>query len=227
MSKVSIVLPAFNEEETIGKVLDEVPYNDFWARYYEWEVLVVDNASSDKTRSIALDSGATVVSCLSRGKGNAMRQGFAEASGDFIFMADSDYTYPLDYIPLMLTILESGVWDIVRGSRLLGTCEPGAITTLNRIGNDLLTLMANLLYSGETTDLCTGLWGFTSQALKGMHLTSKKFELEAEMFIQASKKGYRVTEIPINYRCRPNRPKLHSLGDGFQIGLTLLKGKVR
>jgi len=226
MKEVSIIFPALNEEETIGKIIDEVPIEEIEGRGYRAEIIVVDNGSTDKTREIAEAKGARVITEPSRGKGRAIRTAFESVSGDFVFMIDADFTYPATYIPRMLEILEGG-HDVVLGSRLKGQREQGAMSRLNLVGNHLLALLANLLYRTRISDPCTGYWGFRGEVVKSLKLDAVGFELEANMLAEIARQGYRIAELPILYRRRPNQAKLGSLKDGFRIGRTLIRKRFR
>lgn len=223
---VSIILPALNEEETIGKVIDEIPRREIEDRGYRVQVVVVDNNSTDRTREIAEQKGAAIIVEPRRGKGMAVRAAFESVDGDFMFMLDADYTYPATHVPQLLDELLSGC-DVVMGSRLKGWREKGAIRPLNLVGNHLLVLMANVLYGTHISDLCTGCWGFTRQAVEGLRLDAVGFELEANIFVETAKRRYRIAEVPIYYRQRPTPPKLKSLKSGFKIGRTLIKKRFR
>lgn len=222
--RVSIILPALKEEATIGKVIDEIPRQALAQKGYDVSVLVVDGNSPDRTREIAKEKGAEVIIEPRKGKGRAMRTAFQAVDADFVFMLDADYTYPATYIPEMLDLLRDGS-KVVIGSRLKGKMEKGAMSRLNIIGNRLLTLMANILYRGKTSDLCTGLWGFCGELLKDLKLSAKGFDFEADLFIQISRGGNYITQVPIIYRRRPTKQKLHSLRDGFKIGWKLIRDR--
>jgi len=226
MKEVSIILPALNEEETIGKIIDEVPMEDMEGRGYRAEIIVVDNGSSDKTREIAEAKGARVITEPRRGKGRAMRTAFESVSGDYVFMIDADFTYPATYIPLMLRRLE-GKYDVVLGSRLKGQREEGAMARLNIVGNLLLALLADLLYRTRISDPCTGYWGFRGDVARSLKLDAVGFELEVCMLVEIARKGYRIGEVPIYYRRRPTPTKLRALRTGFKIGRTLIRKRFR
>ena len=220
-AKVSIILPALNEAETIGKVIDEIPKQALEQEGYSVEVLVVDNGSTDQTAQIAREKGARVITESRRGKGRAVRTGLEQVRADFVFMLDADYTYPATYIPDMLKLLNQG-YSVVIGSRLKGTREKGAISSLNIIGNHLLTLMANILYQARISDVCTGYWGFKGEVIPKLNLSATGFNLEAELLSQVAKNGYHIGEVPIHYRRRPSPSKLHSIKAGLSIGQTLI-----
>jgi dolichol-phosphate mannosyltransferase len=216
-----IVLPALNEEATIGKVIAEIPRHILEEKGYHTTVLVVDNGSTDSTRAIASEKGAKVIAEPRRGKGRAVKTAFEQVEADFVFMLDSDYTYPATYIPEMLTLLEQG-YPVVIGSRLKGKIEPGAMSRLNLIGNHILAWLATILYCKKISDLCTGLWGFRGEIIKTLNLQAHGFDFEAELFTQIAKNGYPIAEVPIHYRPRPTEAKLKSLKDGLKIGWRLL-----
>jgi len=221
LSKVCIILPTLNEEEAIGRVIDEIPVRDLVEKGYEVEVLVVDGNSQDRTRQIAEAKGAEIIIESRKGKGRAMRTAFGLVDADFVFMLDADYTYPATYIPEMLAILRRD-HSVVIGSRLKGEIEKGGMSRLNVVGNHLLTLMASILYRTKMSDLCTGYWGFRKEVISNLDLTADGFDFEADLFSQVVKKGYRLGEIPINYRRRQSLAKLNSIKDGLKIGRALI-----
>jgi len=219
---ISIILPALNEEETIGRVIDEIPREAMESNGYRVEIVVVDNNSTDRTREIAQEKRAKVIVEPVKGKGRAVRTAFELVDGVFIFVLDADYTYPATYIPQMLEMLQEE-YDVVLGSRLKGQRERGAMSRFRLVGNHLLSFIASMLYGTRISDLCTGYWGFCRVAIEGLKLDATGFELEANMFAEIAKKGYRIAEVPILYRRRPSSSKLSSLKAGFLIGQTLVK----
>ena len=219
--KVTIILPTLNEEETIARVIQEIPGGALRQKGYQVEILVVDGDSADRTREIALENGARVIIEPRKGKGRAMRTALEQIKADFIFMLDADYTYPASYIPDMLVILQHD-YPVVIGSRLRGQREENAMSRLNTMGNHLLTLMASILYLTRISDLCTGYWGFRSEVISHLHLTADGFNFEAELFTEVVKNGYSIAELPIYYRHRPTPAKLSSIKDGLKIGWTLV-----
>lgn len=222
---VCVILPALNEEQTIGKVIDEIPRATLADQGYHVEILVVDGNSSDRTVEIAKDRGASVISEPRRGKARAMRTGFEATNADYIFMLDADYTYPATYIPNMLKLLEK--YPVVIGSRLRGKREAGSMRRFNSIGNYFLTAAANILYGTWISDLCTGYWGFRGEVVRDLNLTSTGFQLEAELLIQITKKGYKIGEIGVHYRCREGKAKLSGVRDGLRIARFLLFRRFR
>ena len=224
--KISIILPALNEEETSGKVIDEIPKAEMEGRGYRVEVWVVDNGSTDGTRMVAEEKGAKIVTEPRRGKGRAIRAAFESVTDDFIFILDADYTYPATHIPQMLELLE-GRYDVVMGSRIKGQRENGAISKLNLMGNHLLAFTANLLYRTSISDLCTGCWSLRIEVVRNLNLEAEGFDIEADLFTEAARKGYRIGEIPIHYRRRTTPSKLGSIKDGLKIGRMVIKKRFR
>jgi len=218
---VCVILPALNEEETIGKVIEEVPRGVLEQKGYRVNVLVVDGNSTDLTREVAHDMGAEVIIEARPGKGRAMKTAFQHVQADFVVMMDADYTYPATYIPDLLSMLQQG-YDVVIGSRLMGKRAKGSISHLNIIGNRLLTMMASILYLTRISDLCTGYWGFKGEVISKLHLSAEGFNLEADLFTQVAKNGHSMGQVPIYYRRRSTPSKLGSIKAGLNIAKTLI-----
>jgi glycosyltransferase involved in cell wall biosynthesis len=219
---VLVIIPALNEVETIGTVLDEIPYIALQDMGYSVRALVVDNGSTDGTPDIVRQKGAELRLEGRRGKGFAMRHAFEQESADYVFMLDGDATYPATHITEMLSVLEDD-HDVVIGSRLKGERAPGSISPLNVIGNRLLTMFACLLYRRRISDLCTGYWGFRGTVLPQLQLTAHGFTLEAELFAEVARHKLTLGEVPIHYRRRPTPTKLRSFRDGAKIARTLIR----
>ena len=219
---VLVVIPALNEVSTIGHVLEEIPYAVLGARGYNVRAVVIDNGSTDGTADVARQYGAEVILEHQRGKGFAVRRAFADVAGDYIFLLDGDATYPAVHIPEMLTLLENGT-DVVLGSRLAGVRAPGSISRFNVIGNTLLTVLACALFRTRTSDLCTGFWGFRGGVPPNLNLTARGFNIEAEMYAEVVRRGYRFGEVPIHYRRRPTPTKLRAVRDGWRIARMLVR----
>jgi dolichol-phosphate hexosyltransferase len=219
MKHVTFLLPAYNEELTIGPLVKNV------RRYQKSRVIVVDNNSNDRTAEIAKKSGANVLRERKQGKSFAIKTGFENIKSEFAVMLDADNTYdPQDAQKLVQPLMEDEA-DVVLGSRLLGKRENGSISRLNLLGNYLLSFFASLLYS-NVSDVCTGYWAFKRKVIEQLlqeGIDSDGFDLEAEMFSKISKNNYRVLEIPINYRNRLDDPKLNSVNDGVKIFVRLFK----
>jgi hypothetical protein len=139
-------------------------------------------------------------------------------------MVDGDDTYPIEMATEMTRLLKN--YDVVIGSRLKGTIEPGAMTKLNVVGNVLLSLLAWALFGTRISDVCTGFWAYRSDAIRRLELAAHGFEIEADMFAECARNGLRIAELPITYRARADQPKLSSLRDGVKIGLFLCRRRL-
>jgi dolichol-phosphate mannosyltransferase len=225
MESVAVVIPTLNEERSIGKVIDGVPVADLLQNGLETAVYVIDGKSTDNTREIAVEKGATIILEERKGKGSAIQKAFRSISADYAVMVDGDDTYPIEMATQMICLLKK--YDVVIGSRLKGTIEPGAMTRVNVVGNTLLSLLAWVLFRVYISDVCTGFWGYRSDAIRRLDLAAPGFEIEANMFAECVRNGLRIAEIPITYRARKDRPKLASLRDGIKIGLFLCKRRLQ
>lgn len=225
-SRVTILLPARNEEAGLSETLARLPVDDVRALGHDVEVVVVDGHSSDGTREAARRYGARVLVQPGKGKGDAVRMAFRVLDSDYVVMLDADSTYPEDRIPRFVRYLDAG-FDVVMGSRLSGTIHEGAMSGTNRFGNWALSTLATALYGRRCTDVCTGLWGFNREAMAALPLRSDGFEIEAEMYAESVKAGLNVVEVPIEYRARAGDTKLNKLGDGYRIARALVECRVR
>jgi dolichol-phosphate mannosyltransferase len=225
METVAVVIPTLDEECSIGTVIDDVPVADLLQNGFKTAVYVIDGRSTDNTREIAVEKGAQLILEARRGKGQAIQTAFKSIAADYAIMVDGDDTYPIEMAPEMTRLLQTH--DVVIGSRLKGTIEPGAMTRLNVVGNTLLSLLAQALFGVHISDVCTGFWGYRNDAVRRMTLAASGFEIEADMFAECVRKGLRIAEIPITYRARKDQPKLSSMRDGIKIGLFLCKRRLR
>src|SRR5258706_2638480 len=159
MKKITVVIPALNEEQGIGLVLKEIPVSKLMNMGYETEVIVIDNGSKDKTRYIAREHGATVIIQPIRGYGNAYKTGFANAAGDIIATGDADLTYPFEDLPEILEKMEKEELDFISTNRLKYV-NPEVMTPSHIFGNRLLTAITKILFHLPFVDYQTGLWIF-------------------------------------------------------------------
>ncbi len=227
--RASLVIPTLNEERSIGHVLETFrgaveadDRNAAPADRIEWEVLVIDGRSTDRTVEEARARGARVVVEPRRGYGRAYRTGFASASGEIIATSDGDATYPVETIPGLVRRLEREHLDFITGNRL-AYLAPRAMSTEHRIGNRVLNLTTGLLYHRwvarlpEATlhDSQSGLWVFRRKILDRLRLTQSGMQLSEEIKIEVLIHGLRATEVPIPYRERWGAPKLSSWRDGM------------
>lgn len=223
---ITILLPAKNEESGIEATFAALPTARLAELGYPVEMLVADGRSHDRTRDVALQHGARVIQQLGTGKGRGVRTALDVAKGDYVVMLDADATYPARAIPAFVAMLEEG-YDVVMGSRFLGRIEEGAMKPVNHAGNRCLSALASALYGRRCTDVCTGMWAFRRETVRGLGLTSTHFEVEAELFARSAKAGLRVCELPITYSKREGVTKLGSVVDGLKIGAALVRFRFR
>jgi glycosyltransferase involved in cell wall biosynthesis len=211
---LSVVIPALNEEETIGECIGKIR-TVFADLGIEGEIVIADS-SSDRTAAIAESLGAIVVRPEMRGYGNAYLAGLAQARGRYIVIGDADDTYDFLEIPRLLVPLENGA-DMVLGSRLRGEIRKGAMPALHRyIGNPLLTWLLNRVFGTRISDAHTGFRAIRREALERLHLKTGGMEFASEMIIEAAKAGLAVAEVPITYHPRVAPSKLQSFSDGWR-----------
>jgi glycosyltransferase involved in cell wall biosynthesis len=216
-SKVSIVIPALNEEGVVGKTVRSIDAESLKKLNLDVEIIVVDNNSTDNTAKEAREAGAKVVTEKRRGYGSAYLRGLREAKGDIIVMGDADGTYPLDNTAEFIEPLLNGQADFVIGSRLKGNIHDGAMPWLHRyIGNPVLTFTGNFLFKTRVSDFHCGMRAFTRDALNKMSLHTTGMEFATEMIVEAGRKNLRIAEIPIEYRKRGGKAKLNSFSDGWR-----------
>ncbi|MCU7821725.1 glycosyltransferase family 2 protein [Kitasatospora sp. DSM 101779] len=214
---VSLVVPAHNEARNIPWVFEQIP------RCVD-EVILVDGSSSDATLAMARHCLPTVrsVQQTGPGKGNALRTGFAAATGDYIVMMDADGSMWPGEIPHYLHFLDNG-YDFVKGSRCIAGGGSLDLTRIRSLGNRALLAVVNRLYHTMLTDLCYGYCAFRRSFLDELRLRSSGFEIEAEMIAHALRSGLRIAEVPsLELPRRSGRSHLHAVSDGRRVLRTLI-----
>jgi glycosyltransferase involved in cell wall biosynthesis len=215
--KISIVIPALNEEGIVGKTVRTVPLDKLHEHGLETEIIVVDNASTDNTAKEAEEAGARVVLGSKRGYGNAYLKGFSEATGDIVVMGDADGTYPFQITYDFIQPILKGEADFVMGSRLKGDIKEGAMPALHKyIGNPFLTWVLNKLFGAGISDAHCGMRAIQKDTLDDLNLKSGGMEFASEMVIEAARKNVKIAEIPITYYPREGESKLSSFADGWR-----------
>lgn len=221
MKHISIIIPCHNEEKGIGKVIAGIPVKELTDRGYTYEVLVIDNNSTDATAEIAREAGATVLFEGKKGKGNAVLAGFSALSTnvDFVVMVDGDDTYKLSEMLRMIEPLESGFCDVVVGSRLTGKTHEGALVFKNRLANWVYTFLVRQLYRGNVTDVLSGYFAWKKEVVDTIYpyVHADGFALEMEMVTKMVKLGFEMYSVPITYDKRAGETKLNSFVDGAKI----------
>ena len=214
--RLSIVIPAMNEEEGIGDVLDEIPLKELDDMGYPTEVIVVDGESVDRTREIAREKGARVIIEPRRGYGRAYKTGFDAARGEVVATGDADTTYPFDKLPELLRLFDRERLDFLTGNRF-GKLQPGAMSAKHKLGNWVLSTTGRVLFLVDIKDSQSGMWIFRRSILPSLTLTSDGMPLSEEIKIEAfTRRDLRSREVPIEYRVRVGDVKLSSWGDGWK-----------
>lgn len=220
--RISVVIPALNEEAAIAGVVGEVP------RDLVQEIIVVDNASTDRTAVRAAAAGARVVHEPVRGYGAACLAGaLAAGDADIIVFLDGDRNEDPRELPVVLAPLLAGRADLVIGSRTRGGAEPGALTPQQRAGNRLVTALLRLLYGLCLTDIGP-FRAVRAGVLRDLAMEHKTYGWPVEMVVKAARRGYRVVEVPVTCRARLGRSKVAgtlrgSVLAGYHLLLTTLR----
>lgn len=219
---ISVVIPAYNEEKTIGSVIEET-VQVMESLGFPYEIIVVDDGSRDRTREVASKYKVTVLpNGRNMGKGYALRKGFQHANGDIIITIDADGSHKPKEIPDLINALANGA-DIVAGSRFLGK-NKNHTSKLHVFGNYLINMTIMTLTGKRITDSQTGLRALKRDFLKSISLESDGYEIETEITVKGLKNGFVFKEIPISCDRRRNGvSRLSALYQGPKILKTILK----
>lgn len=218
-TSIAVLLPCYNEEVTIGKVV-----RDFKNSLPDATIYVYDNNSTDRTAEIAAAEGAIVRREPRQGKGNVIRAMFEDIDADVYVMADGDDTYPADAAPAMVAKVLEG-YDMVIGDRLSSTYFQENKRPFHNFGNRLVRGSINGLFNAHVTDIMTGYRAFNFTFVKTYPVLSRGFEVETEMTIHSLNNNLRLYEMPIQYRDRPEGSvsKLDTVGDGIKVMSTIFR----
>lgn len=216
--KIAILIPCFNEEKTIEKVI-----KDYHKALPTADIYVYDNNSTDKTAEIAKKAGAIVKHEYRQGKGNVIRSMFRQIDADCYLMIDGDDTYPADNAKEMCDLILNEKADMVIGDRLSSTYFSENKRPFHNFGNKIVKLLINKIFKNKIKDIMTGYRAFSYDFVKGFPVLSKGFEIETEMTIHAVDKNYKLVEIPVKYRDRPegSSSKLNTYSDGIKVLKTI------
>ncbi len=223
--KITIVIPALNEEQSIGSVIKEIPVRVLKEMRYSVEIMVIDNGSTDKTSYIANNSGAKVIIQPIKGYGNAYKAGFANATGDIIATGDADLTYPFGDLPKIIKKIEDENLDFITTDRLTNL-QPGVMNRTHYFGNLLLQFMTKTLFGVPFKDSQSGMWIFKRSILSKIDVKSSGMPFSQELKIEAYRNGFRCAEVPIIYRARVGDAKLRTFTDGLGNILHLIKKRI-
>lgn len=220
MDKIAVLIPCYNESQTIAKVV-----KDYREVLPEAAIYVYDNNSSDHTDEIAREAGAIVRYEYRQGKGNVIRSMFRDIDAECYLMIDGDDTYPAENARSMVDVILSGKADMVIGDRLSSTYFTENKRPFHNTGNRLVRGLINTIFNSDIKDIMTGYRAFNYEFVKSFPILSKGFEIETEMSIHALDKSFKLLEVPVTYRDRPagSVSKLNTYKDGFRVLKTIAR----
>ena len=212
--KIAVLIPCYNEAVTIEKVI-----KDYKKALPNADIYVYDNNSTDGTDKIAKKNGAIVRYEYRQGKGNVIRTMFREIDADCYLMIDGDDTYPAENAKEMCDLVLTGRADMVIGDRLSSTYFSENKRPFHNFGNRIVRFLINFLFKNKIKDIMTGYRAFSKEFVKGFPVLSKGFEIETEMTIHAVDKNFKLVEVPVDYRDRPQGSvsKLNTYSDGIKV----------
>ena len=210
---IVVLIPCLNEEITIGKVI-----RDFQNEIPEAQIIVFDNNSTDLTASIANESGAKVEKELRPGKGHVMASMFRKVDADYYVIVDGDDTYSAEHVRQLLEPVLDGSAEMSVAARLEEYTEK-SFRPFHIFGNNLVRKLVNWIFNNKLTDIMSGYRAFSKELVKSIPILSSGFEVETELTIRVLDYGFRIEEIPLPYRERPegSESKLRTFKDGFRV----------
>jgi glycosyltransferase involved in cell wall biosynthesis len=221
--RVSFLVPAFNEEATIGEVLDRIA-----ALNLDAQIIVVDDGSTDRSAELAERDGVMVIRQEHRGKGAALRAAIPLIDGDIAVIQDADMEYDPAEVPVLIEPIQRGVADVVFGSRLVGGRPQRAYLFWHKVGNRFLSLLTGVLYNTTLTDMETGYKAFRADVLRSLDLREDGFGIEPEITGEVCRRHLRVYELPISYFGRTfAEGKKITWRDGFKAVGVLVTVRLR
>ena len=220
MDKIAVLIPCYNEEKTIGKVV-----RDAKAALPESTIYVYDNNSTDRTVEIAREAGAVIKHEYMQGKGNVIRRMFREIDAESYIMVDGDDTYPMEFAGEMVEKVLNHNADMVVGDRLSSTYFTENKRPFHNFGNSIVRGSINQLFGCDIKDIMTGFRAFSYQFVKTFPVMSKGFEIETEMTIHAVSNNMQVENVIVEYRDRPegSESKLNTYSDGIKVIMTIIR----
>ncbi|MEI7899620.1 MAG: glycosyltransferase family 2 protein [bacterium] len=217
-AQIAILLPCYNEEMTLSKVI-----RDFKRELPDADIWVYDNNSTDRSVEIAKAEGAKIRYVPQQGKGHVVRRMFQEIEADCYVIADSDDTYPAEEVGKLIQPILEGRADMVTGDRLSSTYLTENKRPFHNFGNQLVVALISMLFHRKVTDVMTGYRAFNKLFIKHCPILAQGFEIETEMTLHALAKRMNVVEVPITYRDRPDGSfsKLSTFADGLKVLKTI------
>ena len=219
MLKTVVVIPCYNEEQTIGVVV-----KDFKRELPESEIYVMNNRSTDRSSEIAEEAGAIVMQVRRQGKGAVVREMFRKIDADIYVMIDGDDTYPAEAVHELIKPVADGTAEMVVGDRLSkGQYAAQNKRSFHNFGNHLVKKLVNFCFKSSLKDIMSGYRIFSKLFAKNVPILSDGFEVETEMTIRCLDRKIEIVEIPVNYRDRPagSFSKLNTIRDGFRVLRTI------
>lgn len=222
MKKIAVVIPCYNEAGSIAKVINRFPSNnELKSHGLSIQIFVIDNNSNDNTAKIAARMGATVIFEPKKGKGKALRTGFANIANDtdYIVTIDGDGTYCPKELLKMIYPLRDGPIDAVIGSRMSGKIHKDSMDLFNLMGNRIFTFLVRYIYKTNVTDTLSGYYAYKKKTIDHLYpyLISDGFTIEMEMITKITRLGYYATSVPITYSKRSGKTNLRPVKDGVYI----------
>lgn len=224
MKNIKLIIPCFNEEKGLTEIFKSIPHDKFKKHGYKLEILVVDNGSDDNTVEVAKKNQAEVIVENKKGKGNAIIKAFNHLNPnniDYVVMIDGDNTYKVTEIPRLVELLENNFTDVVIGSRLKGNLLEGSFKSVNKYGDQAISLLIRRVYKNAiVTDALSGFYVWKIEVIKDLrkYLVSSGFSIEMEIIAKTVKLGYRIHSVPITYDKRKGDTKIR-----FKDSLIILK----
>ncbi len=220
MDKIAVLIPCYNEEKTIAKVV-----KDAREALPDAVIYVYDNNSNDRTVELARDAGAVIRYEYMQGKGNVIRRMFREIEAECYIMVDGDDTYPMEYAGRMAELVLSHNADMVVGDRLSSTYFTENKRPFHNLGNSVVRGSINRLFNCDIKDIMTGYRAFSYGFVKTFPVLSTGFEIETEMTIHAVYNNMQIENVIVDYRDRPegSESKLNTFSDGFKVLHTIVK----
>lgn len=220
MDKIAVLIPCYNEEQTVAKVVA-----DWKAALPEAVIYVYDNNSTDRTAELARQAGAVVRPAYVQGKGNVIRLMFRQVEAEVYLMVDGDDTYPADCAEQMVALIRNRQVDMVVGDRLSSTYFTENKRPFHNFGNSMVRWAINTLFHSKVRDIMSGCRAFSYQFVKTFPVLSAGFEIETEMTIHALDKNMNIDHVILEYRDRPegSTSKLNTLSDGCKVIGTVMR----